>query len=350
MSPIAQAGERIEAIPFRIPFRTPFATSSITHRVRDGLLVRIHAGGTSGIGEASPLPSLGAPAVAAAVAILRQDDGEGVPPWVRFGIDTARLDLEGRRRGLAICKLLEPAARSSVPVNATLTAGAPEAVAADAADAQTRGFGTVKIKVALGGVDDDERRLAAVRARCGARLRIRIDANQGWTEAGALAALSRLERFDLEYVEQPVPADDLEALARVRERSPVLVAADEAVTGADAARRIAALRAADVLIVKPARVGGFGPARDIAEIARGAGLKFVLTSTIDSSIGVAAALHLAASLPDLELACGLATGTMLAGDVVGAPLGQRGGAMTVPNGPGLGVTLDDDQLARWRVA
>lgn len=346
MTAPATRGERTDAIPYRIPFRVPFVTSRVTHRARYGLILRVRTADGTGLGEASPLPSLGEAAVRDAIASLARADADLVP-WLRFGLETARLDLEGRRRGRPVAALLRDPCRASVLVNATVGSVAAAAVAEEGARAAAAGFTTVKVKVAVGSLADDERRVAGLRAAIGPGVRIRVDANGGWTEAEAMRALERLAPLDLEYVEQPLPGDDLAAMARLRAAGSVRIAADEAVSGPEAARRIVAVRAADVLVVKPARVGGLAAAREIAHIAREAGLDVVVTSTIDTSIGVAAALHAAASLEDPPLACGVATGALLAGDVVREPLLPRDGAIALP-GPGLGVELDEEQLRRWR--
>jgi L-alanine-DL-glutamate epimerase-like enolase superfamily enzyme len=125
------------------------------------------------------------------------------------------------------------------------------------------------------------------------------------------------------------------------------IAADEAVTGLEAVKALIGAFAADVLIVKPMAVGGVGPARTIVELGTLAALRVVVTTTIDTGIGVAAALHLAATLPRPIPACGLATGSLLAADLLSEPLRVRDGEMILPAGPGLGVALHEGQLARY---
>ncbi len=188
--------------------------------------------------------------------------------------------------------------------------------------------------------------MAAVREALGPEIKLRIDANGAWSEEQAVRAVRELERFDLEMVEQPVAAGDLRGLARVRAAVGVPIAADEDVTDLEAAERVLEAGAADVLIVKPMVVGGLRPARRIIELAAAAGAEAVVTTTIDAGIGTAAALHLAATLPPGGPACGLATGSLLAADLITPPLVARCGRMELPEGPGLGVELDEGQLAR----
>jgi L-alanine-DL-glutamate epimerase-like enolase superfamily enzyme len=266
------------------------------------------------------------------------------------GIETALLDAVARRAGVPLARWLDSGAADRVPVNALVSARQPDRAAAEAAAAVAHGFATVKLKVGTARSTAAEvERVAAVRSALGPGPRLRLDANGAWGEEEAVALLRRLERFDLELVEQPVAADDLAALARVRRSVGVAVAADEAVTGVDAARRVVAAGAADVLVVKPMVVGGLGPAREVAAVARAAGLGVVVTTTVDAGVGTAAALHLAASLGESRMAHGLATAGLLESDLLVEEIGVCGGVMAVPGGEGLGVGVDWGAVERHRV-
>jgi O-succinylbenzoate synthase len=160
----------------------------------------------------------------------------------------------------------------------------------------------------------------------------------------ATAAITRLAAHGIEYVEQPVRT--MEELARVRRAVGTPIAADECVTDANAVERLAALEAADVIVVKPA-LRGMRNAVAVIERARAHGLQVVVTSALDTSVGIAAALHLAATLPDPVPPCGLATAALLAGDLVREPLIPRAGSLALPRGAGLGVDLDEAAVERW---
>ncbi|HET7034652.1 MAG TPA: enolase C-terminal domain-like protein, partial [Thermomicrobiaceae bacterium] len=176
---------------------------------------------------------------------------------------------------------------------------------------------------------------------------LRLDANGGWSVAEALALLRSVAPLGIELIEQPVAAADLEGLARVRAAGLVPVAADEAVTDLETVKRIVALGAADVLVVKPMLAGGPRAGRAIVEMARAAGLCALVTTTIDSGVGIAAALHLAATLPNPPLACGLGTRSLLAGDLVTGLPPVVSGSLRLPSGFGLGIRLDHDAGERW---
>ena len=198
---------------------------------------------------------------------------------------------------------------------------------------------TAKVKVAERGqsLDDDIARVAAVRQAMGPEGRIRIDANMGWNVDEAERALHALSEFDLEYAEQPCPS--VEELAELRDRLKkwdIPIAADESVRKAEDPLRVARAGAADLIIVKTQPLGGVRRALDIVEKA---GLPAVVSSAIDTSIGLAQGAHLAASLPALDYDCGLGTAALLTADVTHSPLIPSAGAIDVRR-----ITPDEDLL------
>ena len=216
--------------------------------------------------------------------------------------------------------------RHVIPVNATVPA-----VAADRVPEVLARFGrvdAVKVKVAERGqtLDDDAARVAAVRSAL-PHAAIRVDANGGWDVPTAVEALTRLSAVGLEYAEQPVP--DIDGLAEVRRRLraagiPLLIAADESVRKEDDPLRVARAGAADLIVVKVAPLGGVRRALDIVAQA---GLPAVVSSALDTSVGIRAGLALAAALPELPYACGLGTVSLLAADVTRDPLVADDGAI-----------------------
>ncbi|HEY5657486.1 MAG TPA: o-succinylbenzoate synthase [Myxococcota bacterium] len=356
--------------PLRLVLRRPVVTARERLDGRDGLLLCLEAEtGEIGYGEALPLAGFGlepleraTEAVTAAVrALLTQpwpdlaaalDSAErhtSAAPSARAALDVALHDVFARAQGRSIAALLsaqrgaEP--HADVPVNALIAATDVETAARHARQAVSRGFRALKLKVGCGDVEADVRRAAAVRAAAGPDVELRLDANGAWDEATAVAALERLAPLDIAFVEQPVPADALDALVRVREASPIPIAADESVRDEARARTILERKAADLLVVKPAALGGLRPASRIAARAAAAGVGVVVTGLLDSAVGLAAALHLAAALPDPRRAAGLATDALFETDLAALPriaAGRRG----LPEGPGLGVVPKPKHLAR----
>lgn len=325
------------------------------------------AGGCSGMGEATPLPAYGGETLRRTRQVLARfarrwprlqvgvdAAGElpgftaaGAGPLARFALSTALADLRARRRGISLARALqthgEGAPAESVPVNTLLTARRLGVLAAEAAAAVERGEHTLKLKVGRGGMGEDLDRLAAVRGAVGFQVALRADANAAWDEAEAERRLCAFKPFDLEYVEQPLPVPDLAGMARLRRRAGVRLAADEALRSAEDVERVLAAEAADVVVLKPALLGGLGPARRAALCAGRAGVPVVLGSLLDGAVAQAACLQLAAGLvaslgPGGLLACGLSPTPGLRGDVA-APLRARAGRIALPARPGLGITL-----------
>ncbi|WBQ06225.1 o-succinylbenzoate synthase [Kribbella sp. CA-293567] len=232
--------------------------------------------------------------------------------------------------------------RSVVPVNCTVPAIGPEKAAAIV---RASGCSTAKVKVAEPGqtLQDDLERVEAVRDAIG-NGRVRIDANGGWSVDEALRALKELDRFDLEYVEQPCAS--VHDLATVRRRTDVLVAADESIRRAEDPLLVKKLEAADIAVLKVQPIGGVRACLDIAEQI---GLPVVVSSALETSIGIAAGVALAAALPELPYACGLATVSMFTAEVVSEPLLAVDGFLPVKRlepAPEL-PTADQATTAKW---
>jgi o-succinylbenzoate synthase len=230
--------------------------------------------------------------------------------------------------------------REVIPVNATLPAVPPEYV-----DEVLDRFGatrTVRVKVAERGqtLADDVARVRAVRERLGPAGRIRVDANGGWNVDEAERAAHELSPFDLEYLEQPCAS--VPELAELRARLhdwDLPIAADESVRKAADPLLVAREGAADLLVVKAAPLGGIAAA---LRIVAASGIPAVVSSALDTSVGLAMGARLAAALPDLDFDCGLGTAALLAADVAAHPLQPREGRIPVDR-----VDADPDLLERW---
>ena len=317
---------------FRIPVPTAFGT--LTERE----LLRVRAEG--GTGEAAPLEPYDGVSIAAveaalravaqeepAAALSRLDDG---PPQARAALDLALWDARGRHEGGPVSDLLAAAPLPAVPVNATIGATDRAGASLAAAEAVTRGFRCLKVKVGAG---DDAGRLAAVRAAAGPDVALRVDANGAWSVDEAIASLRALAPVGIELCEEPVHG--VEALRAVRAEVDVPVSMDETAREPGAAGS----GATDAVCLKVAGAGGIGPLMEAAAAARAAGSDVYLASTFDGPPGIAAALHAAAALR-VTRPCGLATLGLF--EDVEDPFPPEDGFISVPNGPGLGIAGDDD--------
>jgi len=214
--------------------------------------------------------------------------------------------------------------RTAIRVNATVPAVAPVSVA----DILARfpGCRTAKVKVAEAGqsLADDIARVAQVRRLMGAEARLRVDANGGWSLAEAQAACAALAPFDLEYVEQPCASvDDLSALRALN--LGLAIAADESIRKADDPLLVRDRHAADVIVIKAAPLGGIAAALDVV---RRVGIPAVVSSALETSVGLSMGAYLAAALPD-TFDAGLGTASLLAADVTTDPLIPRDGVIDV---------------------
>jgi L-Ala-D/L-Glu epimerase len=340
---------------YAVPFCASFVTAAGRWDTREGVIIELETNaGITGAGDCAPLPggiTIGecvrtlnaiAPAlrgVGVEAATAHFDSHAGMTELlhpVRAAIDTAALDAQARAGGVSLARYLSPRAADEVAVNAVI-GDLPVDAAYDAARMATdAGYRTIKLKAGAALTAEAEaERVRAVRDAAGPEVALRLDANGAWTPERALDVLRRLDGLGVEYVEQPIAARQIEAMAALRRASRTPVAADEDVTSVAAARAIIDAGAADVLVVKPAVTGGPQAAMEIAERCDAAGIGVVITTSLE----VAAALALAR-------ACGLVTLDLLADDLIEEPLRAERGVMRVPDAPGLGVTLDRKALAR----
>ena len=335
--------------PFSLPLSSPLATASGTIEAREGLVVRYDHRDETGVGEATPLPGWteSLPACRAGLDAAADADRRGghtaatlelaadSVPAARHGFVTALLDADARADGVPLYRWFDADRHcEAVPVNATVGDGDPDATADAVDSAVEKGFDCCKLKVGARSVDADIERVRAVRERVGDEITLRADANGAWDREQAAVAFETLGDLGVDYVEQPLAADDLEGHADLRGGS-VGVALDESLIH-QRADTVLSADAADVLILKPMVLGGPGNAHTLALRARDRGVEPVVTTTIDGVVARLAALHVAAAIPGVS-ACGLATGDRLASDLAPDPATVADGEMTVPQSDGLGL-------------
>ena len=339
---------RLERREFTVPLSRPLGTARGEMSSRDGILVRVSDGGRHGVGEAAPLPgwteSLAACRDALERAAAELPEGPDAAlnavdrdrPAARHALSLALADLRAARAGVPLYRYLGGAsAVTAVPVNATVGDAPPAETARRASDAVDDGFDCVKVKVGARSVDADIQRLRAVRDAVGRGVELRADANGAWSRERAERAFAAFADLGVAFVEQPLPADDLDGHAALRS-GPVGVAIDEGV-GTHGVDAVLDADAADAVVLKPMALGGVDRARDAALRARRVGVTPVVTTTVDAVVARTAAVHLAASLPGLP-ACGLATGEWLADDLTADPAPVADGEVHVPQLPGNGTT------------
>lgn len=347
---------------YAVPFRKRFVSTGFTADTRFGLLIFVRTDDpVTGIGEASPVGA-GSPAeVAGIVAALHKVAPrlvgipldaverkiiEGLPAPLAFGLETALKDVRGQESGVPLANMLG-GRPSAVPVNALITADSPKKSVAEAVAAAALGFNCIKLKVGKNTLEEDESVVAAVRQSVGPEVLLRLDANQAWSVEEAIDAIKLFSPYNIEYVEQPVKADDIAGMAEVRDNVRVPLAADESLGSYIDLHRLLDAGAADVFIIKAARLGGFRKSLLIAKEAMERGHRVVVTSSLESGIGIAAAAHMAAALPPQPKAHGLATALLLENDLLDGEWSPAKGFLEVPDKPGLGFKVDAASLQKY---
>jgi len=219
-------------------------------------------------------------------------------PAAKAAIDIALHDILGKTGNKPLFMLMG-GYRTEVLTDITLSIKSPKEMAEDAVKAVKKGFKALKVKVGVDPTEDVER-IKMIRDAVGSDMQIRIDANQGWTPRQALEALNKMKKFNIQFAEQPVPAEDLKGLVEVRKNSPIPIMADESVHSPEDALRLIQAEAVDFINIKLMKSGGILKGRKIAAIAESAGIPCMIGCMGESEIGIAAGAHLAAAVKNIQ--------------------------------------------------
>ncbi|MEW5738816.1 MAG: mandelate racemase/muconate lactonizing enzyme family protein [Myxococcota bacterium] len=339
--------------PVRLEVERPIQTAHGPMHVRTGWRVVLEADGVTGRGEAMPMASFTEPAPATERAlrafelaqlphtleeIAAATAGLSDTPAARFAVECALLEHLARRKRVPVAALFGKP-RPHLKVNALIEGDDAAALAKAAERAAADGYPVVKVKVAARPLSVEAQRLLAVRRAVGPKVGIRLDANGGWSEAKARSALRGLEALDAELCEQPVVADDVEGLRRIRHYVPCKIAADESMLLPHVLERMLEkdpAAAVDVVVLKPTALGGLIRSLEIARIAHAAGVGAYATTLMDGPLARAAAAHLAAVLPGDGFAHGLSTVELFGGAEPDAFTPAKG-LIHLPDTPGWGI-------------
>lgn len=363
---------RVETIPVEVPLKEGLTTKTAggEHVVSPYVVVRVHTdAGLVGLGEATLSPrwsgetspgcvaaieGLIGPAITgqdpiAITALRRTIDGTiRHNPFAKAAVEMALWDIAGKAAGQPVYQLLGGKVKEELPMKMVVGAFPVDQAVALAQRFLDWGATCLKVKVGLDPTTDIAR-VHAVREAAGPDIPIGIDANQGWDLATARRCLA--DMGDLLFAEQPVPTTDPRDLARLRGDTRIPIMADESVFTLQDARRLTELGACDILSVYPGKHAGIAATREIAHVARAAGVVCSMGSNLELGIATAAMLHLAAAEPSLDDARypGDYLGPLYhQADLLTEPLQLGPSVARVPDGPGLGVELDEDQLERYR--
>jgi L-alanine-DL-glutamate epimerase-like enolase superfamily enzyme len=380
----------LHTIPIALPLRRDWRWRGLGQELGHWVLVRLETeDGAVGWGEATPLSDWGgdfghrygetpqtvchvlddllAPALRgidvwdSATLTRRADEAVRGHPYARAALDIAVWDVRGRLAGQPIHRLLGGTARTLVPVAHMLGLMSAADAVEEARAAWADGVKAFQIKV-TGELGNDLEVLASVRDGVGPDAFLRVDVNQGYAHLPikqAIDSVRQLAGAGADVVEQPV--EGLRALAAVRAAVDTSIMADESCWNAADAAELARLDAADAISVYVAKAGGLREARRVAEIAEVHGLACDVNGSLESGIGTAASVHLAAACPSISLpavipcpapagtATPKAAGRYYEDDVFTEPMEYRDGGLVPPQGPGLGLTVDEDKVRELSV-
>jgi L-alanine-DL-glutamate epimerase-like enolase superfamily enzyme len=353
-----------------IPLSAPYVVSRGTVRAFSNVVVTIETdAGMVGHGEAVPLSVSGDARRLASVIdgslaplLLDRDPGpveaiidslaaaSGADVAAISAVDLALWDILGKTARMPVYALFGGPYQDRISVDFTLGVDDPSAMATKAAEVARLGFGGVVVKAACRSVDEDVARVAAVRLALPAEASVRVDCNGGYGRDEALALLRRLRDFDIEFVEQPVAAADIEGMARCRGAG-IPIAADESLTTPADALALVKAGACDVMNVKVSKCGGLVQARRIAAIAAAAGLSLIVGGGLAFGISRFASRHLAASCTAARgrrhQGPGPASQALIDDITIPAPSWPIDGTIGLPEGPGLGFALDAERVGRY---
>jgi L-alanine-DL-glutamate epimerase-like enolase superfamily enzyme len=362
--------ERVEIFGVAVPLIGEYKISHLRQSVQRSAIVQITAsGGAMGLGNVDPvfgyseesteqtlhaLESILSPAVVGLdpmnIHVLLQRMDAAMPGYLdaKAAIEMACVDLTARALGVAVHTYLGGAVKDRLLFNAWVGILPPAQAAAEAAAWQRQGFRSAKIKVG-GGIHADRDRIEAVREAVGPEFKIRIDANEGYDAETSIELARMMVPYDLQLFEQPVPAADIAGMARVRRESAgIPIMADESVLDHASLVRVIEAGAADIVKVKVMKQGGIYNTRRMIETAAAAGIRCVLGHGFGLGVNTMAEIMVAATslnvIDGIECVGPLKTSD----DIVSPKLDLRSGSLVLPSGPGLGVTLDQEKVERYR--
>jgi len=366
----------IETIPVRVPLKAEFAIRSGrggAHTSSPFLLVKVHTDeGLIGLGEASCTPRWSGEDQVTGAHLIRSylepllvgEDPCAVESvaakfrlafagnyFTRSAVEMALWDLAGKAAGKPVYQLLGGKVREHAPTKWSVSGVEPAKAAGIASWAVGQGFKAMKVKVGLDPAGDVAR-VKAVREAIGGNIKLGVDANGGWGAGQAGEVIEQLYAYGIYFVEQPLPPEAITEMAELRRQLRVPLIADESVYTLQDAKVLALLGAADAFSIYIGKAGGIGPAREIARFAESSGLKCTLGSNLELGVGSAAMAHLAVAARGIAaevFPCDIIGPFFYEDDIVQAPALITAGQAKPAERPGLGVELDEEKVARYRV-
>ncbi|KFX63304.1 Muconate cycloisomerase 1-1 [Paraburkholderia fungorum] len=362
--------ERIETCLVDLPTIRPHKLSVATMYGQTLMLVKVYCtDGAVGIGEGTTIAGMAygpespeamklaidayfAPALvgkdATRIQTLMAHLGKLVKinHFAKSALETALLDAHGKRLGVAVSELLGGRRRERLPVAWTLASGDTSRDIAEAEQMiEVRRHNVFKLKIGAKELKTDIKHVAEIKRVVGEHAAVRVDVNMAWSETQAAWAIPALADAGCELVEQPVAS--AAALARLMRRFPVALMADEILQGPDNAFEIARVNGADVFAIKIEQSGGLFAAQRVAAIADAAGIELYGGTMLEGAFSTVASAHLFASFANLQWGTELFGPLLITEEILTKPLDYSDYQLTVPDGPGLGIELDEEKVRRF---
>ncbi len=359
----------IEIFPLEAKFKKPFSFSGITRISSNNIIIKIHTDeGIYGLGEACPVPGmsgetdisichtiekffkpllLGKNPLEFATLTSACEKALGGNVVAKAGINIALYDLAGKLLNVPVYTLLGGKYRDKIEINGSVGMGTADEMLATAEE-QMNEAGVKYLKLYCGKEEmaQDVAKLKKVIKAIGSRARVFLDVNQQWSVKTAIKAIKMLEEENLLYVEQPTPKWDYEGMRLVKESVTTPIAADEAVFSVTDVAQLAAAKAVDIITIYVLKPGGILRGHDAITVSNAFALDCFIGSYLELGVGTAAGAHLAASIPNLKYPCYMFGPLKYEHDVLQEPLKIGNGVIEVPQGPGLGIEIDEALLKK----
>src|SRR5690554_4251604 len=269
--------------------------------------------------------------------------------FAKSGIETALLDAQGKRLGVPVSTLFGGAITNALPVLWTLASGDTQKDIDEARQLiSEKRHNTFKLKIGRNEPAEDVAHVAAIKAAVGSTIKVTVDVNQAWSESVAKRNIQKLQDAGIDLIEQPLVKTNFDGLARLTDYFEVPIMADEAVGTVQDAFKLAKIHAASVFALKISKSGGLTNIQKQAAIAQGAGISLYGGTMLEGTIGSLASAHLFATLPNLDWGTELFGPLLLTDDIVKKTIVYQNHSLEIPEGPGLGIELDINQVEKYK--
>tara|TARA_Y100000814_G_scaffold233562_1_gene177439 strand:+ start:395 stop:1426 length:1032 start_codon:yes stop_codon:yes gene_type:complete len=339
---------KIESHPYRLEFNKPFKTASTTYQYREGFVLKIYSDSFVGIGEVSPLEGFNneslqecyysLEAINQSISNIGDIDKKDLfdifdlhttsMPSLSFALETAIFDISGQESNVPISKYINNNCNDVIKLNGIHGPHSP-----------SDGFKVIKVKLGFNNIYDDIEKMDQLSSMYGEEVKFRIDINGQLDLVKAIRFCKSMEKFNIDYIEQPIEPDNLEDLAELRLHTNIKIGVDESIVDIFSAGQLIDNQAADVFIIKPMTIGKYSTINNIIKLAQKNDIECVITNMLDSAINRMACIQVALS-NNISKECGVSSDNLFISDLGQTPSIQNG-EITLNNNPGLGITFND---------